>query len=153
MHAEAIAAAQARLDQAAAERPQPADVHAALARARAQAEALAVAAAELQSTLPQRVGDAVREGLRAEALPVGRQVAEVRGLMNVLLRRLEGLEGDVAAERIARVDDLKLLVDLITAGWESVDARLARIEARLEDRSEGVVVRMDERRVSGADQS
>lgn len=148
MQAEAIEAAQRRLDRAAAERPEPAAIHAALARARAQAEALAVVAADLESTLPQRVGDAVREGLRAEALPVGKQVAEVRGLMNVLLRRLEGLEGDVAAERLARVDDLKLLVDLITAGWESVDARLARIEARLDDRPEGVVVPLGELRAT-----
>jgi hypothetical protein len=69
--------------------------------------------------------------MRAEALPVGRQVAEVRGLMNVLVRRVEGVAGDVAAEQVARVDDLRLLVDLITAGWESVDARLERIESTL----------------------
>lgn len=151
MQPEAIEAAQPRLDRAAAERPEPADVHAALARARAQAEALAVAAADLQSTLPQRVGDAVRDGLRAEALPVGRQVAEVRGLMNVLLRRLERLEGDVAAERLARVDDLGLLVDLITAGWESVDTRLAAIEGRLDDRPEAVVLRMGDRRTGASE--
>ena len=151
MQAESIAAVQARLERAAAERPEPADVHAALARARAQAEALAVAAADLESSLPQRVGEAVREGLRAEALPVGRHVAEVRGLMNVLLRRMEGIEGDLAAERLARVEDLRLLVDLITAGWQSVDTRLARIEARLDDRPDAVVVRMDERRAGAVD--
>ena len=45
-----------------------------------------------------------------------------------LLRRLERLETDLTAERHARVDDLGLLVDLIDAGWQSVDERLARIE-------------------------
>ena len=41
--------------------------------------------------------------------------------MNQVIRRLERIEGDVLAERHARVDDLALLVDLIAAGWKSVD--------------------------------
>ena len=84
--------------------------------------------------------------MRAEALPVGRQVAEVRGLMSVLVRRVEAVAGDVAAERLARVDDLRLVVDLITAGWESVDARLERIEAVLADPHEAVVLQLQDRR-------
>jgi len=103
-------------------------VGAALERARIQIEALAVTADELQSALPDSVGAAVREGVRAEALPVARHVAEVRGLMNRVLGRLERLEGDLLAERHARVDDLGLLVELIGEGWRNVDARLQRIE-------------------------
>ena len=109
----------------------PADVSAALERARMQIEALAQTADELQTVLPHNVGNAVRDGVRAEALPVARQLAEVRGLMAQMIRRLEGLEGDVLAERYARVDDLALLVDLISSGWSGVDARLARIESAL----------------------
>jgi hypothetical protein len=104
------------------------DVEAALERARIQVEALAVTADELQSALPESVGAAVREGVRAEALPVARQLAEVRGLMNRVIARLERLEGDVLAERHARVDDLDLLVELIGEGWKNVDDRLRRIE-------------------------
>jgi len=104
------------------------DVEAALGRARLQIEALALTADELQSALPEAVGAAVREGVRAEALPVARQLAEVRGLMNRVLGRLERLEGDLLAERHARVDDLGLLVDLIGQGWKNVDERLLRIE-------------------------
>jgi hypothetical protein len=103
-------------------------VDAALERARIQIEALALTADELQSALPESVGFAVREGVRAEALPVARQLAEVRGLMNRVIGRLEHLEGDLLAERHARVDDLGLLVELIGEGWKSVDARLERIE-------------------------
>jgi hypothetical protein len=51
--------------------------------------------------------------------------------MNQLSRRLERVEGDLLAERHARVDDLALLVDLVSSGWRGVDQRLARIEDSL----------------------
>jgi hypothetical protein len=137
-----IARAKARLE----ERPRPAELEAALERARAQIEGLAEAAAELESALPERVGSAVREGVRAEALPVGRQLAEVRGLMNQLIRRLERIEGDLLADRHARIDDLALLVDLVTSGWRSVDDRLRRLEESLEANPGAVVYRIEERR-------
>ena len=106
-----------RLASAAEERSRGAAVDAALDRAREQVEALAEATAELEASLPVRVGDAVREGIRAEALPVARQTAEVRGLLASVIRRFERLERDLLAERHARVDDLALLVDLIASGW------------------------------------
>jgi hypothetical protein len=114
-----------------ATRPAAADVDAALDRARQQIAALAATTAELEAALPSRVSDAVQDGIRAEVIPVARHIAEVRGLMNQLLRRLEGVEGDLLAERHARVDDLGVLVDLLAAGFKGMDARLARIEARL----------------------
>jgi hypothetical protein len=140
MDAEAIARAQARIQEAAEGRVEPAQVDAAFERARDQVEALAVAAAELESTLPARVGDAVQDGLRAQVLPVARHLAEVRGLMNQLIRRLERVEGDLLAERHARVDDLALLVDLVSSGWRGVDQRLARIETSLEKQERGATV-------------
>jgi hypothetical protein len=138
--------ANARLAAAAEGRADPAAVEAALERARAQIEALAEAASALESTLPDKVGDAVREGVRAEALPVARQMAEVRGLMSSVIRRLERLEGDLLAERHARVDDLAVLVDLITSGWRTVDDRLGRMEKSLESSGGAVVYRIEERR-------
>ncbi len=113
------------------DRTRPADVTAALHRARVQIEALAQTADELQTALPESVGHAVREGVRTEALPVARQLAEVRGLAGQTIRRLERLEGDLLAERHARVDDLALLVELISSGWQGVNERLARIEHAL----------------------
>ncbi|HEV7133058.1 MAG TPA: hypothetical protein VGN27_04930 [Gaiellaceae bacterium] len=146
MDPEAIARAQARVDEAASGRVEPAAVDAALERAREQVEALAAAAAELESTLPGRVGDAVQDGLRAQVLPVARHLAEVRGLMNQLIRRLERVEGDLLAERHARVDDLALLVDLVSSGWRSVDQRLGRIEESLARNAGATVYRIEERR-------
>jgi hypothetical protein len=119
--ADALAAAgSARLDTA--------RVDAALERSRAQVEALARAADDLETALPGRVSEAVREGLRTEVLPVARQLAEIRGLLNGVVRRLDDLEAAVTAERHARIDDLALLVDLVSSGWQSVDERLSRLE-------------------------
>jgi len=132
MDESAIGRARARLEQAADGRVEPGDVDAALERARRQVEELSELAANLESTLPGRVEDAVRDGVRAEAQPVARQLAEVRGLANQTIRRLERLEGDLLAERHSRIDDLALLVDLITSGWKGVDQRLARMERKLE---------------------
>jgi hypothetical protein len=141
----AIARATERLEAAAKGRPAPGDVDAALVRARTQIEALAELAAQIETTLPGRVEDAVREGVRTEAAPVARQLAEVRGLAGQTIRRLEGIEGDLLAERLARVDDLALLVDLISSGWKGVDQRLARMERKLEGNGGAEIYRLEER--------
>jgi hypothetical protein len=120
--------AKARIAEAAAGRVAPAALEAALARARTQIESLAEAAAQLEGTLPEKIGAAVHDGLRAEVIPVARNLAEIRGLLNQAIRRLERLEGDLLAERHARIDDLALLVDLVSSGWKGVDARLERVE-------------------------
>jgi hypothetical protein len=142
----ALERARERLAAAAEGRTDPAALEAALERARSQIEALAQTAAELEATLPARVGESVQEGLREQVLPVARHLAEVRGVMNQLVRRLERLEGDTLAERHARVDDLALLVDLIASGWRGVDDRLARLERGLEEREGAIVYRIEDRR-------
>ena len=128
---EAVERARVRLADAAAGRADPAAVDAALERAREALEGLAAIAGSLESSLPLKVEEAVGVGLRDQLRPSARHLAEVRGLMNQVIRRLERIEGDVLAERHARIDDLALLVDLVASGWESVNERLARIEAAL----------------------
>jgi hypothetical protein len=120
--------AKARIAEAASGRVAPAELEAALERTRVQVESLATAAAELEGTLPEKVSAAVHDGLRSEVLPVGRNLAEIRGLLNGIVRRLERLEGDLLAERHARVDDLALLVELVSSGWKGVSDRLQRVE-------------------------
>jgi hypothetical protein len=116
-------------------------------QARDQIEALTAAASALEDTLPARVEGVVRE----QAQPMGRNLAEIRGLMNQMLRRLERLESDFLAERHARVDDLGLLVELVSSGWQSVDARLERIEQGLQQQNRGAIVyRMEDRRPDAA---
>ena len=124
----ALERANVRLSDAADGRVSPAAVNAALERARAAIESLALASAQVQEGLP----GAIQDGLKEHFRPSARHLAEVRGLMNQVLRRLERLEGDLLAERHARVDDLALLVDLVASGWQSVNERLAKIEETLE---------------------
>lgn len=78
------------------------------------------------------IRDALREGLREEAAPISRRLAEVKGLSNNAIRRLERLESTLESERHARVDDLALLVDVLTDGWRAMNARLERIETMLQ---------------------
>jgi hypothetical protein len=141
---DALDRARERLAEAGAGKAQPGDVEAALERARAQIEELASTAAELEASLPGQVGEAVREGIRVEARPVSRQLAEVRGLANQTIRRLERIETELLAERSSRVDDLGLLVDLVDSGWRAVDDRLRRIEEALQAPRGATVYRIGE---------
>ena len=118
---------------------------AALRRSRDEIEALGATAASFETTLPDRVGEAVQEGLRREVLPVARHLGEIRGLLNSAIGRLERLEQELIAERNARLDDLTLLVDLISSGWQGVDGRLQRIES-----GGGEVVRLHNEQVAAA---
>ena len=138
---DAIARAQQRIENAAAGRTDPAAFDAALQRARIAVEALATTTARFEAGLPVAIQDGLREHFR----PSARHLAEVRGLTNQVIRRLERIEGDLLAERHARVDDLSLLVDLISSGWRSVDERLTRLEEGLKRDNGAVVYSLEER--------
>jgi hypothetical protein len=140
MSEDAIVRAMQRLGEASEGRADAATFDATLERARAAVEALAATTAELEAGLP----DAIQEGISRHFRPSQRHLAEVRGLMNQVIRRLERIEGDVLAERHARVDDLALLVELIAAGWKGVDDRIAQLESRLQ-REGAVVYRLEDR--------
>ena len=126
-------------------RPLPEDLAATLERTRREVEALARASDALQDALPDTISTALRDGLHAEAAPLATRLAEVKGLTNGAIRRLERIETDLLAERHARIDDLALLVDLITGGWRGLNERLDRIEAALAPReAAGDVVELRE---------
>ena len=150
MDRDALARANARLVEARAERPSRLELETALERAESALAALAQTAAELEAGVPERLGAAIEEGMRAEVLPVARHIAEVRGLTGQVVRRLEALQGEIAAERRERLEDLALLVDLIGSGWRGVERRLDRaerildrIERGLEERPGAALYRID----------
>jgi hypothetical protein len=128
----------------AAGREETALLEGALERSREQIEELAATAAELGASVPAQVGAAVREGIRADVLPVGRQIAEIRGLFNQAIRRLERLETELAAERHARVEDLELMVSLVTAAWRSVDARFDRSDEAHEEANLRIIAAIED---------
>jgi len=141
---DAIARAQQRIEDAAAGRTDPAEFDAALQRAKIAVESLAATTARFEAGLPE----AIQDGLRQHFRPSARHLAEMRGLTNQVIRRLERIEGDLLVDRHARVDDLALLVDLIASGWRSVEERLGRLEAGLK-RDNAVVYTLGERQAAG----
>ncbi len=136
MDEQVLERARQRVAEARTEGMSAARLDASLERARAEVMRLAQVADELESSLPKQVGIAVRDGIAREVVPVSRSLAEIRGGVNQALRRLERLEEELLAERNARIDDLGILVELVSAGWSGVDRRLKR----LEDGLEGAVV-------------
>jgi len=151
---DAVERARNRLNALAGERVDEPALQAVLERARDGLESLAQTSAELEATLPGRVSEALHSSLKTEVLPVARHVAEIRGLSSQTIRRIERLHAEVEAERRARVEDLALLVELITSGWRSVEHRidrvervLDRIEQQLEERRpRNSILRLDEHR-------
>ena len=150
MDSDSIERARMRLADSGDGRPDDAALEALLERARSGLEALAVTTAELEAGIPEQLDTALQRGLREEVLPVARHLAEVRGLSGQTIRRLERLQGDLLAERKARVEDLALLVELISSGWRGVERRLdrleqilERLERALEDRPSAAVYRIE----------
>jgi len=148
---ESLSRARRRLE-AAESAPEQAEIDATLERARHALESVAERVAELEAAVPERLGAAIHDGMRAEVLPVGRQVAEIRGYSNQTIRGLERLQVDLDAERRGRVEDLGLLVDLIASSWQAAEKRLDRlersidrIERALEDRPVASVFRLEDR--------
>jgi hypothetical protein len=149
MDESAIERAKQRVEQ----RAEAAALDEVLDHTRAELEALVRVVSAAAGGLTEQIENAVKDGVREEAQPMARYLAENRGLMNQIIRRLERIEADGVAERHARVDDLALLVDLISSGWKSVDARIARIESivnrleqGLQERGGAIVYRIEDRR-------
>lgn len=136
MDEQALERARKRIAEARTEGVAGARLDAALERARAEIMRLTRVADDLEASLPKQVSTAVRDGIAREVVPVSRSLAEIRGGVNQALRRLERLEQELIAERTARIEDLGILVDLVSSGWSGVDARLRRLESGIE----GVVV-------------
>ena len=89
------------------------------------------------------MSDAVSWGV-GTAIDDNQTVQDTRKRAAMTLRFTAAHRGcDLLAERNSRVDDLALLVDLISSGWRGVDQRLARIEAALEQRGGAVVYRIE----------
>ena len=152
MDAEPLRRAAARVEDARAGRAGSAALGATVERATEALEALAERTAELEAAVPERLASALRDGMRDQVAPVGRQVAEIRGLSNGAIRRLERLQLGLDAERRERVEDLALLVELVSSGWRGVERRLDRLERTLDrlertidDRPAAELIRLDER--------
>jgi hypothetical protein len=72
---------------------------------------------------------------QAEQLPArstsDAALVELSFVLSELAEAVRDLRRETNAERRERVDDLAVLIDLITTGWQGLDARLGRIEKQV----------------------
>jgi hypothetical protein len=100
----------------------------AITRAREQLlEAVVQVAGELRDP------SSVRQHSEALALrPLAARMSVMDALFERLAQDLDGIKRELGRARSERLEDLTLLVDLITTSWRSVDQRMGRIERKLE---------------------
>jgi len=120
----------------AGERPAMPDLRTILARAETHVEELRSTAAALEESLPARVERAVERALSAH--PDARGADELRELLRGLSRQVEQVNRDLLAERLGRVEDLELVVDLISTGMAALRQDVATLAGAVEHVSGGV---------------
>jgi hypothetical protein len=77
--------------------------------------------------------NSVRQHSEALAVrPLAARMTVMDALFERLAEDLDGIKRELGRARSERLEDLTLLVDLITTSWRSVDQRLGRIERKLE---------------------
>ena len=87
--------------------------------------------ADLRAVLPTRIEAAVARALDAhEGTGVDHRVAELHALAIDTAQRTRALAADVRAERVGRVEDLEVVVDVLVDGLGAVRGDVARLEAR-----------------------
>ncbi len=122
------------------------ELRATLSRAENQIEAIREATSELRAVLPTRVEAAVARALSGhEGATLARRVDETRSLAGEAATGVRALAGDLERERIARLEDLEVLVELVASGLGATRGdvaragqRLAALERRLAEATEGV---------------
>ena len=87
-----------------------------------------------RSGRPSQLALPVAAGERARA-PAGDRLraalVQLSSVLGELAEAVRDLRRETDAERRERVDDLAVLIDLITTGWQGLDARLGRIERQV----------------------
>ena len=63
--------------------------------------------------------------------PSDAALVQLSSVLSELAEAVRDLRRETDAERRERVDDLAVLIDLITTGWQGLDARLGRIEKQV----------------------
>ena len=81
--------------------------------------------------MPTRIEAAVARALDAhEGTGVDHRVAELHALAIDTAQRTRALAADVRAERVGRVEDLEVVVDVLVDGLGAVRGDVAKLEAR-----------------------
>ena len=121
------------------------DLRTILARAEANVGELRQTAAALEQSLPEAVERAVERAMDERATP--RRLAELRELVRSLAGQMEQVNRDLLAERLGRIEDLELLVDLISSGMAALRQDVADVSgsiSRMNSSVTGVAARLDQ---------
>lgn len=78
------------------------------------------------------MADALLDALRGEVRPVSHDVARLLLTLDSVTAGVAELRTRVRSDRVERIEDLELMVDLLTNGWRTVDVRLGRVELALQ---------------------
>ncbi len=88
-------------------------------------EAVRESVADLAAVLPTRIEAAVARALESsDGAPLPRQIGELQ-------RAIQTLSRDLHSERLGRIGDVEVLVDLIAAAAEAQDRRVAALETQV----------------------
>ena len=126
-------------------RPAMPDLRTILARAETHVDELRTTAASLEETLPAKVERAVERAMSEHS--DARRADELRELLRGLSRQVEQVNLDLLAERLGRVEDLELVVDLISTGMAALRQDVATLAAMVEQVGggvDGVIEKLDQ---------
>ena len=126
-------------------RPAMPDLRTILARAETHVDELRTTAAALEENLPAKVERAVERAMSEHS--DARRADELRELLRGLSRQVEQVNLDLLAERLGRVEDLELVVDLISTGMAALRQDVATLAAMVEQLGggvDGVIEKLDQ---------
>jgi hypothetical protein len=109
------------------------DLRTLLARSERHVDELRRSASELAALLPTRVEAAVARALGEDEGGLGRRIDHVIDQNGHLSAAVERVENDLLSERMARVEDLEVLVGLVSGGLTSLRADLRAVRRELAD--------------------
>jgi hypothetical protein len=121
------------------------DLRTILARAETHVDELRTTASSLEESLPAKVERAVERAMSEHS--DARRADELRELLRGLSRQVEQVNLDLLAERLGRVEDLELVVDLISTGMAALRQDVATLAAMVEQVGggvDGVIEKLDQ---------
>ena len=107
------------------------DLRALIARVDVRSGEANAAARELSAVLPTRVEAAIERVVGDSAAGVGRRLDSVHASTEEIADAIARVEADLVAERLARIEDLEALVDLVSSGVSAIRADVARLYERV----------------------
>jgi hypothetical protein len=107
------------------------DLRTLLARSERHVDELRRSASELAAILPTRVEAAVARALGEDEGGLGRRLDTVIDQSAQLAAAVQRVECDLLAERMSRVEDLEVLVDLVSGGLSALRADLKVVHREL----------------------